>query len=368
MNLLKTNNKIHQIWLFLSKRSILFLIYFVLPLLIAWFIYAVFSASLPRNLPIGVVNLDKSTLSDEVIFSVNASPGMQIVREYDSIHAAKIDLSTAKIYALIVIPYNYERNIKLGIGAKLAFYYNAQYVLIGKSLNSAFLQVVSTLNAKAMVGKNLISSQDMQLAKAKAMPIFSQITPLYNANSNYAQFLLVLLLPCMLQILSALGMIGLLRFPPNSSKSLIIRYCFNSGMFLFWGICMLVFLKVLGYQSRGNLGLLILGLLVLILGVNGVVVFIQSLLQDMRKSIGVIAVYTAPSLAFAGVTYPQNSMNFLALMWSKFLPISSFMDLYVQQANYGGSLELGFKILGSMLFFVLFFVLGAGIYALRRNQ
>ena len=357
-----------QLWKFLSRRKVLFLIYFVLPLLIAWFIYAVFMASLPRDLPVGVVDLDHSSASYELIYNANNLPAMKIMRAYHSIAEAKQDLATTKIYALIVIPYNYERDIKLKNGAKVALYYNAQFVLVGKSLNSAFAQVIGTLDATQWVATNLIEVENMTLAKAKAMPIFSQITALYNPSSNYTQFLLTLLLPCMLQILSALGMIHLLKSAPSTTKSLFIRYAFNSLVFVFWGTCMVMFLKNLGYETRGDIWILLFGIALLVCGVNGVVVFVQSVLGDFKATIGVIAVYTAPSLAFAGITYPQNSMNFLAYFWSNFLPISHFMNLYVQQANYGGGLDKAFEIIGGLGGFLLFFALGAGIYALKRTR
>ena len=357
-----------QLWKFLSRRKVLFLIYFVLPLLIAWFIYAVFMASLPRDLPVGVVDLDHSSASYELIYNANNLPAMKITRAYHSITEAKQDLATAKIYALIVIPYNYERDIKLKNGAKVALYYNAQFVLVGKSLNSAFAQVIGTLDATQWVATNLIEVENMTLAKAKAMPIFSQITALYNPSSNYTQFLLTLLLPCMLQILSALGMIHLLKSAPSTTKSLFIRYAFNSLVFVFWGTCMVMFLKNLGYETRGDIWILLFGIALLVCGVNGVVVFVQSVLGDFKATIGGVAVYTAPSLAFAGITYPQNSMNFLAYFWSNFLPISHFMNLYVQQANYGGGLDKAFQIIGGLGGFLLFFALGAGIYALKRTR
>ncbi|WP_394980344.1 ABC transporter permease [uncultured Helicobacter sp.] len=360
--------KLIQLWKFLTRRFILFLLCFVLPILIGWFMYEIFSASIPKNLPIGFVDLDNTTTSADVRFSINASPTMYIHTYYTSIAQAKQDLATAKIYALAIIPRNFQQDIYLGKGACIALYYNAQFVLIGKALNSAFAQVIGTLNAQQSVAHNLIADQDMKLALSKAMPIFSQIIPLYNANNNYAQFLLTLLLPCMLQILSALAMVQLLKNRPYSFKSLFIRYIGNSCVFLIWGICMLLFLKNLGYELRGSLGLLIMGLTILMLGINGVVVFLQSILLDIKKSIGVIAVYTAPSLAFAGVTYPQNSMNLIALIWSKFLPISSFMELYVQQANYGGSVSGAMHILLQMCIFLIFFVLGSIIYTQRKTQ
>ncbi len=357
--------KIIQLWKFLTRRKVLFLVYFILPLLLAWFIYAIFMTSLPRNLPIGIVDFDNTKASADVVFALNSSPSMNITKQYHSIAQAKQDLATTKIYALVVIPYNYQRDIQNSVGAELVFYYNAQFVLIGKTLNSAFTEIVGNLNATEWTAKNLPNDENLKLAISKSMPIFSQIVPLYNSNNNYAQFLLTLLLPCMLQILSAIGMANILRHTPSSIKSLCIRYVFNSCIFVFWGLCMIMFLKALGYETRGNLGLLIFGIALLIFGVNAVVLIIQSVLFDIRHSMGALAVTTAPSLAFAGITYPQNSMNFLALFWSKFLPISHFMELYVQQANYDGSEAGAFRIIGGMLWFLLFFVLGAGIYKLR---
>ena len=351
----------------LSTHKVLFLIYVVLPLLIGWFIYAVFMASLPRDLPIGVVDFDKSVESKETLFMIDSSAAVKIAKSYEGIKEAKEDLATSQIYALVVIPSNYKRDIKQGNGVQIVLYFNTQFVLIGKAISGALEGVVGTLNAKQWSGKNLIKAKNLNLAIASSMPIFSQIIPLYNSSNNYSQFMLTLLLPCMLQILSALGMLHLLRHTPSSLKSLFIRYVFNSLVFVFWALCEIVLLKKLGFENRGDLGLLVCGSVLLVLGVNGVVVFIQSVLSDFKKAVGFVAIYTAPSLAFAGVTYPQSAMNVLALFWSKFLPISHFMELFIQQANYGGGADLGFEILGGMLWFLLFFALGAGIYVLRND-
>lgn len=357
--------KLRQFWLYLSRHIVLLLIYVVLPLLLAWFIYAVFMASLPRDLAIGAVDFDKSPSSKEALFMIDSSAAVHIRHIYPSIEAAKQDLATSAIYALVVIPHSYESNLKRSINAQITLYYNAQFVLIGKSIATALTQVVGTLNAKQWSAKNLIKDENLQLAISKSMPIFSQIIPLYNASNNYAQFMLTLLLPCMLQILSALAMIHLLKNRPTSVSSVFMRYWFNTLVFGFWGVCMLTLLQNLGYELRGSFLLLVAGTLLLVACVNAVVVFVQSILLDMKKAIGFVAIYTAPSLAFAGVTYPQASMNFFALFWSKFLPISYYMELYIQQANYGGSVGFGLGIMGEMLWFLLFLALGVMIYHLR---
>lgn len=363
--LAKVAKKLRQLWRYLWRHKVLVLIFFALPLLLAWFIYAVFYASLPRELPIGVVDFDKTPSSKQALFMVDSAPAVQIMREYSSISEAKSDLAMTRIYALLIIPESYEAHLKRGIEAKLTLYYNAQFVLIGKAIASAMTQVVGTLNAKQWSAKNLVHDENLALAISKSLPIFSQIIPLYNSSNNYTQFMLTLLLPCMLQILSALGMIHLLKSPPTNAVSLLARYLFVTLVFGFWGLCMLVLLRDLGYEVRGSFGLLCIGVLLLLACVNAVVVFVQSVLLDMKKAIGFLAIYTAPSLAFAGVTYPQASMNALALFWSKFLPISYYMQLYIQQANYGGTIAGALAIMGEMLWFLLFLALGGMLYHLR---
>ena len=70
--------KLRQFWLYLSRHIVLLLIYVLLPLLLAWFIYAVFMASLPRDLAIGVVDFDKSPASKEALFMIDSSAVVRI--------------------------------------------------------------------------------------------------------------------------------------------------------------------------------------------------------------------------------------------------------------------------------------------------
>ena len=170
---------------------------------------------------IGAVDFDRVASSKEALFMIDSSAAVHIERIYPSIQAAKQDLATNVIYALVVIPHSYEASLKRSINAQITLYYNAQFVLIGKSIASALTQVVGTLNAKQWSAKNLVKDENLQLAIGKSLPIFSQIIPLYNASSNYAQFMLTLLLPCMLQILSALAMLHLLKNRPTSMGRLI---------------------------------------------------------------------------------------------------------------------------------------------------
>ncbi|PAF48931.1 ABC transporter permease [Helicobacter sp. 12S02232-10] len=355
--------QIQSLW----HNKFLGIICFVLPLFLGFLVYSIFYMELPKKLPIGIVDQDKSTLSAEIKFSLNATSTLNIVRVYNSLRGAKSDLSSGKIYALVVIPEGLERNTKIDVKTKIPFYYNAQFVLIGKSIDSAFLQVIATINAKMNVAKGLAKKSNLNSAKSLAMPIVSKIHALYNPNNSYAQFLLTLILPCMWQILAALGMLNLLE-KASGIKDVIAGFVINVVIFSLWGIGMLKSFQALGYALNGDYNILFLGILMMTGGISGMVICFQSILRDCTKTVSVIAAYTAPSLAFAGITYPQSSMDGFALFWSHILPISYFMKLYLQQANYGLDAAYSLKIIVQMLPFLLFFPLGLLIYRLRAGK
>lgn len=352
------------LWI-LSRSRLLWIIYIVMPILLGSLIYSIFADALPRKLPIGVVDFDKSTTSRELIYNIQVSPTFSLTRYYNSIVEAKRDLSDGHIYALAVVPDGLQRGVKLGIEQEIALYYNTQFILIGKALDNAFLQVVSILNAKIQTGNNLVKTKNMSMAMGASLPILPHINPLFNTQSSYAQFLVTLILPCMWQILVALGLLNLLNYPIRDSMDLWIRFCFNLFVFTFWGMVMVFFFDHLGYPLVGNVPFLFLGFLFLGLCISGIVLTLQGAYQNATKSIGLIAAYTAPSLAFAGVTYPQSAMDNFAVFWSNILPISYFMKFYFQQANYGGSIIEGAKILIQMTPFLLFIPLGFLFYKLK---
>ena len=141
--------------LLLYKDKYLFSICCVLPIFFACLMHAVFHIQIPRNLPIGIVDEDNTTFSREIRFDLQAAPSLHIEHFYTTPKEAKQDLSDGEIYGLVIIPKGIQRNVKLGIKTILPFYYNAQFVLIGKAISSAFLLTISNVNAKASFAKAL---------------------------------------------------------------------------------------------------------------------------------------------------------------------------------------------------------------------
>ncbi|MDO7252985.1 ABC transporter permease [Helicobacter cappadocius] len=352
---------------YFARNKMLCAIYFILPIPIALLIYSIFYIRLPTELPIGVIDGDKSGISREVEFNLDSTSTLRVVKKYNSILEAKADLNEGNIYGLVIIPNGLEKNIKLGIETKIGFYYNAQFVLIGKALDSSFLKVIATMNAKNDTIRKLIKSSNFEIAFSGAMPVVSTIGALYNPSNDYAQFLITLILPCAWQILIALGMLNAIG-KISGAKKYLLAFGMNVVVSSFWGMAMMVFFQTIGYPMNGSYNVLFLGILAMSCAISGIVMFVQAFLHNMAKSVGVIAAYTAPGLAFAGITYPQNAMDGFALFWSHILPISYFMELYLQQANYGLDSMDSLKVIAKMLPFFVFFPLGVLIEHLRGQK
>ena len=354
------------------------------PLLLGLFIWAVFSQSFVRSAPIGVVDLDKTPLSQELTRNLSAIPAISVTRSYSSLAEAKDDMSSTQIYAIVVFPKGLESHSKKGILTEIPIYYNAQLMLVAKSIEGAFKQLILTSNVKAKLGKNLIQTHNIDAALAKSSPILMQITPLYNINNSYAQFLLTGILPCSLIMLVILCVINSLardeadvgfvkgkksQMPDGIHARLYIltKVFAYAGIFSLWWGVMMLFFHFLGFSFRGSYITLYIGALLTILAYSSVGVFAYAIL-DHARALAVAAIYCAPSFAFAGLTFPVNSMGNFASFWHIILPISHYLKLYVQVANYGIDFLSALKTMCELLPFLLFLSFGILIYRKREAK
>ncbi len=347
----------------LGQDKFTLVLLFGLPLFLWTLMVGIFYKELPTKLPIGIIDLDHSHLSLEIKNALNANSHLHILHFYPSLNQAKQDLASKGIYAVVVLPSGLERRTKLGVKTPIALYYNAEFVLVGKAISSAFLQTLMTLNVKNDVAMNLATQSNLNTAKALAFPVHAKIHPLYNENSNYAQFLLGVILPCMWQILAAVGMLNLLGHA-QSLKQAFRALWLNTLIFSLWGALMLGFLKP--YYT--HLELLLSGVVLMVLGISSVALVLYALLGDPIKSASAIAAYTAPSLAFVGVTYPVSNMSVLGEFWGSLLPVSYFMKMLIALSYYHDGLVLAWQTLLKMGFFLLFLPLGLCMWSLKEKK
>ncbi len=340
----------------------------VLPLLSFVLIIAIFRTGVVRDLPLAVVDLDKSKLSRMTLTGIEASPAMQIAFTVDSAKEAIALAKQSKVYGIVIIPANFSQDIFLRKHPQITAMINTQYILIGKILTSALTSTMMYQSAELEYIENLIKQQDPDTAMHSISPIGIQITPFFNLYQNYFYFLVSALLPAIWQIfivIASLVSIGVI-FKYKKEKSffkenryigmkligLMLPYTIA---FMLLGMLYLFYLYSM-WEFQGSFAIMIFGMLLTVVAYQVIALLFFVIGFDYARSLSLGAVYTAPAFAFLGVTFPIYNMNGFALFWRDMLPVSHYTQLQLSQANYGADVFLEVDKLWTLFAFWILFL------------
>jgi ABC-2 type transport system permease protein len=358
-------HRIKDEWQFICHDAWLKALLFWLPILLVAIIWGIFSAGIARDLPIGVVDNDNSSVSRALIRNYDASPTLAVVEHFYSKKQASAALKEGSIYAVVIIPHALEKNTLLGKSPQVTAFYNSQFILIGKLVSSALLSAHGTYVAQLETFKDLINTHGkIEQAMAEALPISYQITPLFNANTHYGQFLVTAIIPAMWQILIIATVVLVLATPLRRTKVEVWLADLNFTnvlitlipyVFIFWlqGIIYLsVFYGALHWPMHGSWFLLIFAQLLLVIACVSVATLFFFITLDATRAMSLVAGFAAPAFAFMGITFPTTDMPFIAQLWRALLPISHYINIQIEQVNYANSFV---KSSGSFTALITFF-------------
>lgn len=319
-----------------------------LPILIAALIWWIFSQGIARDLPFGVVDLSHSQLSRQLIREVDATSTLEIRVHYSDVNQASQALRSNQIYGYMVIPAQFDNAIYRQEQPQVTTFYNSQMILVGKLVNSAVVQAQGTFNAQVDVMKNLTTKTHTTLAAiGRSVPVRTQITPLFNQNTSYAQFLVSAIIPALWQITIVISTILILaanyrhyglqtwlgNSPLRSLSRTLLPYL---PVFMLQGIGFLIwFYDVLSWPMFGQFSVLILAQAVMVVACIIMGSFFYFMTLDPARAMSFAGAFTAPSFAFMGITFPTSDMNTFSQVWRSLLPISHYIEVQVNQVSYG---------------------------------
>ncbi len=338
-----------------------------MPLLFMYLIYAIFSGGIPRDLAIGIVDNDHSTLSRNLIRYIDASPTFKITTQLMSVTEGKPSMQNGDIYAIVTIPRDFEKNVYLGKTPEVTTFYNAQYVLIGRIIAANMQSTFATFTAKIDAAKTLASGGNLARIKGDILPISTQINPLYNVSMNYVPFLVTTVLPALWQIFVITTVIvtfgreykfhtqdeWLAQADGSYMAAIVGKMLPYTFLALMQGLIFAWFFYVYkGWAMNGNWSYLAFAMTLAVLAGQCVSLLIFCMSMNFTKAISMGAAYSAPAFAFAGITFPAEGMPPLAQFWRELLPITHYIDLQIGQVNYGQSIIMMLPELGALCLFI----------------
>lgn len=336
-----------------------------IPLLSFILAIAIFHKGVATDLPISVVDDDHSPLSRQIITQINANSSLHVKKESFDLYSASKEISAGEIYATVVIPSHFERDVAQKKQPIITAFVNTQYLLIGKMINSALSSTISQSSARFDFATNLKDDGQSKTALSETTPINIQTTAFFNTYKNYFLFLVSAILPTILQILVAASIIlsfgKMFRdnkekefFKSNKIFSVIIGKTLPYTISYFiWGVlCLFYMYGTELWVFEGSFAIAFLAMFLMIIAYQGIALSFLSMNFHMARALSMATFYTAPAFAFLGITFPASSMPAFAYFWHSILPVSHYLKIQIALASYGSSAVEVLPLLINLLYFL----------------
>lgn len=394
-----------------------------IPLLTVLLIWWIFSQTQITNLPIGVIDQDNGPVANTAVRYLDASPTLSVRQMYYSTAEAEAAILQRDVYAVVIIPEDFSRNILSSKSAPLILQVNAQYGTHSGIIQTGVQAVAGTLSAGVEIQRLIKQGMAPSQAAIAYSPISIQRISLFNAATDYQQFLASTVIPALLHILAMVigamtigrelrdkqlghwyGFIASAQAYDNLSGSISANISSNvnnnvadntvqkiaalsqpaaklpnstakdntnqkpvstlpsvhMGVLLF-GLLGKYFWPMLAYGLWSILALWLatpqesvassavfatyLGLLLLMMLSFwlGAIFTLGSF--SLRMGLSATGFISAPSYAFAGVTFPYIAISDSAKHWSDALPLTHYLKLHIAQMQMQAPVAISLPIL-----------------------
>jgi ABC-2 type transport system permease protein len=274
-----------------------------------------------KNVVVDVVDNDRSTMSSQLVYSIEASHYFVFGGQKASYADALDDIDRSKADIVVVIPRHFERDMTMGARPEM-------------------LVATNAVNGnKGIMGNAYISSIISQHLQGD-VPTFASVLYLYNKNLNYKLFTIpslmaiIILLVC--GFLPALNIVGeketgtieAINVTPVRKWEFII-----AKLIPYWVIalavlvmCFVLAWAVYGITSAGSLALVSLLVMLLAFVVSGMGLVISNYNDTMQQAVFVMWFVIMCLLLLSGLFTPVRSMPQWAYLTTYVNPMHYFID------------------------------------------
>lgn len=344
----------------------------------AIFFLTFLSGGLPDDVPIGIVDEDRSSTSRTFCQQLDATQLGKAVM-YGSFASAREDMTRGKIAAVCVIPEGMNENIQAFKQPKITFYVNGLYFVSGALAWKDLLTMVNLTNGavqrEMLRAKGFNDSQIMGMIR----PIDIDTHQIGNVTTNYNYYLTGILLPGILEMIVILVLIyslgAELKFGTSrhlmdtaghsivtalAGKLLVWTLVFSAIGFL---IIMLLF-HWLHFPISGSIFNMFIAVLLLVISSEAAGIIILELLPVPRLALSVGALYSVLGLSLSGFTLPLEAMPPYIQGLAVMFPLRHYYLFHVQEVIFGAGFAGWWQEVIHMLLFL--FIPLAGLKRLKK--
>lgn len=326
-----------------------------IPLAAGLLLTGVFQAEVARRLPVGILDFDGTQTARLAARWVDAARSVDVVTRVQDLGEAQALLVQRRVYAVVVVPRHFERDLLRGRSPQVTLLYNEQYLTAGNLISADVGRAVNAGSGAVAFELQRGRGVTQAAAEAAAAPVRVDSRLLFNPAINYARGVGLVLVVGLMQIVAGLSAIYVVGRELRDSTagewlaaaggSPLVAWIGKLSPYLIYDL-MLMLVLIGGFVAwfhipvLGNLGLLALGALTFSLASKAIAALFTVWLANLRKALGVGSLFFGTAVAFSGVTFPVIAMSTFAQVWSGFVPLTRFMLLLRDQIMVGAPLRI----------------------------
>ena len=341
----------------------------IFPIITIFFFTSMLNEGSPTNLPVGVVDLDNSSTSRQLIQRLDAFQMSEVVARYNNINEARQAIQRNEIYAFLYIPKGTADKLVSARQPKISFYYSNTSLVAGSMLFKDLKTIATLGSAGATKARLEAMGKTENEVKAFLQPIHVDLHMIHNPWANYNIYLTTMIVPgiffLFIFLISAYSIGTELKFKEskkwlaladnNMGVALAGKFLPQTLIFLtlFYAFELYIYYFLDFPHPGGIVPILLLGLLTVLSG-QGFGIFIFGLVPSLRMSMSVCSLWGVLSFTTSGSTFPVFAMSPMIEAIAQLFPLRHYYMMYQMCIFNGYSLTYAwFHILALCIFIVL---------------
>ncbi len=369
------------------QNKVLLMLFFGAPLLYGILVGGVYKKGKVTDLPIIVVDEDRSPLSRQLIEMFEESEVIYVSKVLNDAFQAKDEAMKTESTVIVQIPRNFSSDINYNRNTELVLFVNASNTLTSNYATMAVNVAASTLKAGVQI-KALEKKGVPEFVASKQFEPFKITIIKQNIRSgNYLYFMLPGVLFTVLQQVMMLGLAlsfasefengtfdELVKRSKNSLIMILVKilpYIFMSAL-----IFILYYAYSLWYRMpiETDLGIFMGASVLFLLAVSFIGILVSIAIPSQLKATEILMVIATPSFILSGFTWPLSQMPDWIVSIAKMIPLTHYLQIFRTIVIEKGSAEyihaplLGLAIITIVTFAASMIVLQIKVNKTRKNQ
>jgi len=308
-----------------------------------------------REVPVAVIDDDKTALSRQFIRMCDANENLKVAIHHTSLEEAQNDFFKNKINGIIVIPQGFSKEVYANQKTSVSVYCDASYFYLYKQVLTGVKYAASYMSAGIQIQKFQSKGLPRPAAMAARDPLPLISFPLFNPSNSYTNYLIPALLILILQqtLLIGIGSLGGLSYekkryhyflPVISAKGGIFSVILGKAgaymsLFLLHSIYFFgVIFRFHGLPMKSNLFTLMVFIVPFLLAVIFLGIALSTIFRTREMAMLLLLSTAMPFILISGFSWPVIAMPAWLRNLAMLLPSTSGIDGFMKISILGAEL------------------------------